>query len=316
MSKISIVVPVYNVALYLPMCIDSILRQSFSDFELLLIDDGSTDESGKICDRFAEGDNRITVVHQQNSGAASAKNVGIDMATGEYIAFIDSDDWVESNWLERVLAVFRSTSASAVEYSFIRECLQGRERGNESDFTTRLFTAEEYMAQYLDNWTCSLFWNKIFRRELLKKIRFRKERRCIDDEFFTYKVISGAAYVARINDELYHYRQRENSAVTDDRNKMQIIDDAMELRPERYEWIKKHFPKLKNYYLEHDMGFLLYWGKCNIFSRPLIQKYKRIVRYYVYEGMKVKWNIRILKLAIALMLSKPKTENNINPINL
>lgn len=97
--KISVIVPVYNVEQYLPRCIDSILAQTFTDFELLLIDDGSTDNSGKICDEYAEKDKRIRVWHKENGGVSSARNVGLDNSCGDWICFVDSDDAVESNWL-------------------------------------------------------------------------------------------------------------------------------------------------------------------------------------------------------------------------
>lgn len=97
--KISVIVPVYNVEEYLPKCIESILAQSFDDFELLLIDDGTPDRSGEICDEYAKKDFRITVVHQKNSGVTVARNKGLEIAQGDYAVFVDSDDWVEVNYL-------------------------------------------------------------------------------------------------------------------------------------------------------------------------------------------------------------------------
>ncbi len=97
--KISVIVPVYNVEQYLPRCIDSILAQTFTDFELLLIDDGSRDNSGKICDEYAEKDSRIRVFHKENGGVSSARNVGLDNTCGEYVSFIDSDDWIGPSFL-------------------------------------------------------------------------------------------------------------------------------------------------------------------------------------------------------------------------
>lgn len=97
--KISVIVPVYNAEKYLHRCIDSILNQTFPDFELLLIDDGSKDQSGEICDEYAKKDSRVKVFHKENGGVSSARNVGIDNAVGEYICFCDSDDWVEKTWL-------------------------------------------------------------------------------------------------------------------------------------------------------------------------------------------------------------------------
>ena len=100
MSKISIIVPVYNVELYLGRCVDSILKQTFEDFEVILIDDGSTDSSGGICDEYAEEDVRIQVLHKENSGVADSRNKGLEMVKSEYITFIDADDYVDNYYLE------------------------------------------------------------------------------------------------------------------------------------------------------------------------------------------------------------------------
>lgn len=95
-QKISVIVPVYNVEKYLSRCIDSIISQTFSDFELILVDDGSTDSSGKICDEYGKKDGRVKVIHKKNGGQSSARNAGIENSTGEYISFVDSDDWISS----------------------------------------------------------------------------------------------------------------------------------------------------------------------------------------------------------------------------
>ena len=101
--KISVIIPVYNVELYLPKCIDSILCQTYTDFELLLIDDGSSDASGKICDMYKENDNRIRVCHKKNEGVSKARNLALNNALGEFVIFVDSDDWIEPNTFELVL---------------------------------------------------------------------------------------------------------------------------------------------------------------------------------------------------------------------
>ena len=100
MSKISVIVPVYNVEKFIKRCLDSIINQTMRDLEIILVNDGSTDNSGKICDEYAQLDNRITVIHKENGGLSSARNTGLDVATGEWIAFVDSDDYIEKNMYE------------------------------------------------------------------------------------------------------------------------------------------------------------------------------------------------------------------------
>ena len=105
MPKVSIIVPVYNVEPYLRQCLDSILAQTFTDWECILVDDGSKDGSGAICDEYAEKDSRFRVVHQENKGSSAARNEGLSLSKGIYLSFIDSDDWVENNYLERLLEI-------------------------------------------------------------------------------------------------------------------------------------------------------------------------------------------------------------------
>ena len=116
MAEISVIVPVYNVDNYIEQCVESVVNQKYSDFELLLIDDGSKDRSGKICDRYAENDARIKVVHQQNKGVSVARNVGVALSTGKYITFLDSDDWLDQDFLETAVNLISTANADILVY--------------------------------------------------------------------------------------------------------------------------------------------------------------------------------------------------------
>ena len=281
MSKISIIVPVYNVSAYLAECLNSIQNQTVAEWEAILIDDGSTDSSGNICDEYAAKDDRFRVIHQANAGAANAKNTGLDNATGEYIAFVDSDDTVSPVWLETCFNAIET--ADVVEYGFDRHYLSGYEFVPTPD--VGIFSADEYICQYLNNWQCSLFWNKIFRSDIIKNIRFRKERRCIDDEFFTYKAVTFARSIVRISDVLYHYRQRKSSAVCSEKNKQQITDDSLEILIERYKWISDKFPKQQKTYLKHDVDILFYFARDFLFTDVTIKNFRKIARYYLVQSL-------------------------------
>lgn len=304
MKKVSVIVPVYNVERYINKCVKSVLNQTYTNIEVLLIDDGATDLSGKICDTFGQNDDRVIVIHQTNSGAAAAKNKGLSLATGEYIAFVDSDDWVEPNWLEKTVGILQSTKADIVEYNYYKEFVDGRQLGN-LDFTCCFFSAEQYLSQYLSNWTCSLFWNKVFQRNVVQDIFFRNERRCIDDEFFTYKVVSKAKLIVRIEDNLYHYRQRKNSAVSSEKHYKQITDDAMELRPERIVWIEKYQPCVSAIFIEKDIDFLLYWAKSREFDDILYHKFSRVRKFYLKRIFKIKMSVKNFFLILAFVKCKP-----------
>lgn len=284
--KISIVVPVYNVAQYLEDCLTSIACQTYQNYEVLLVDDGSTDNSPNICDVFAKQDDRFRVVHQPNQGAAIAKNTGLAMATGDYIAFLDSDDFVENNWLERVVSLIKANNVDVIEYAFDKIYVGMREVDLFPKDSEGEFSAEEYLGQYLSFWQCSLFWNKVFCADLLKNVRFKNERRCIDDEFFTYKAVSSAKKIMRINDVLYHYRQRGSSAVSNPKNNMQKAKDALDILQERYLWIKQHYPNLTKVYLKHDVEALIDFSKRFTFDKAGVKLFKILSKYYMKECIK------------------------------
>ena len=323
MKKVSIVIPVYNVEKYLRDCMDSVIVQTYQDIEVIVVNDGSTDNSGIICDEYAAKDDRFRVIHKENGGAASAKNVGLDHATGDYIAFLDSDDYVEPNWIGELVNALESNYSDVAECNFLRELINFSEVGNDSKYYVGAFTTEDYLANYLDNWTCSLFWNKLFKAELIKNVRFRSERRCIDDEFFTYKVLSAATKIVRIDNQLYHYRQRRSSVVSSEKNKKQITDDALEILIERYEWICKRFPKLRKIYLKHDIEIMFYFARNFIFTEETIRKFRRIAKYYLYQSL-LHFPGRItLQYAIMLQTLKKKAfkteyipQNGDTPVNL
>jgi len=306
MMKISIIIPVYNVQKYLPECLDSLLEQTYTDWEALLIDDGSTDESGMICEMYAMRDSRFRVIHKKNGGAASAKNVGLDHVNGEYVGFIDSDDYVERTWLETVMKIITDKNAEIVEFNFDEVFRTESKKGNSYSYNEEEYTAEQYLAQYLSNWTCSLFCNKIVLSSLVKKIRFRKERRCIDDEFFTYKVVSGAHKIVRINDVLYHYRQRASSAVQNKKNQLQKTEDALEVLIERYKWICEKFPKLRGIYLSHDVNIMFYFAGFT-HTKQTVKKFRSISRYYLYQVILHELHGTLLKNIIRLQFI-PKKE--------
>ena len=282
MKKVSIIIPVYNVQDYLPQCLESVLKQSYVNWEAILVDDGSSDDSGRICDDYARWDSRFRLIHQANAGAANAKNTGLDHADGAYIAFIDSDDWVEPDWLETLVDTAKDQQADVVEYDFRKEYVGRSETVNGWENTE--FSVEEYLSQYLSNWGCSLFWNKLYRADLLKDLRFRRERRCIDDEFFTYKAMTGAGKIARISKALYHYRQRASSAVYNRKNRLQKTDDALEILIERYQWICQRFPALRPVYLKHDVDILFYFAKDFDYTEELVRKFRRVAWFYLKES--------------------------------
>lgn len=242
---LSIIVPIYNVESYLKKCIESILAQTYKEFELILVDDGSPDNCGKICDEYAKQDNRIKVIHKKNGGLSSARNAGLDKATGEYISFIDGDDFIEKNMYERMLQYLNKYKADIV----ICEVNDVDEEDNILDKKVRytskeaeLMDATEAMRRYLmGEWTAS--WDKLYKRELFNEIRF-PEGKINEDVAIMLHIFEQTGRIVYIKEALYNYRQRANSITTSHFSIKKF--DALENCVNNLQYIKDKHPELKN----------------------------------------------------------------------
>lgn len=222
---ISVIVPVYRVEQYLDACIESILGQTFQDFELILVDDGSPDNCGEICDRYAGQDARIRVVHQENRGLSGARNTGTGLAEGKYITYIDSDDRIGPEYLEVLYnnAVEYRAQVSVCGYCLVWEHESGQSRNGqnkkkgEQDFHTLVYTGRQAAEKIVKESTRAMItaWGKLYHRDL-KPLLVYPEGKTHEDEFVTYRVFYAARRVAVSNRPLYHYLQRSGSIMNDD----------------------------------------------------------------------------------------------------
>lgn len=211
-DKISVIVPVYNVEAYLSKCIESIIHQTYQNLEILLIDDGSTDGSGPICDAFAEKDARITVIHKKNGGLSDARNTGINHSSGEYLAFVDSDDSLDLHMLEKLYAALKEHDADISICDFCRVDSDGNNyEDGQSNFHTcaGLATGKEVIQRLFegDYTYYTVAWNKLYKREIFKNIRYPYGR-LNEDEFVVHRIFGACKKVVCLNDQLYYYLQR------------------------------------------------------------------------------------------------------------
>lgn len=211
MPKISIIVPVYKVEKYLNRCLDSIIAQTYTDWECILIDDGSPDNSGKICDEYAEKDSRFVVIHQENTGSAEARNIALKNANGEYIICVDSDDWVENNYLEQLYNVASVNDADVVGCNLIREYPR------KSVVVKNLMpeSNKKCLSDLLTGKLQGYLHLKLIKRTLLvnNNIQFVKDINLWEDMIFSVKVFYYAEKIFSVDIELYHYRYNPVSLV-------------------------------------------------------------------------------------------------------
>lgn len=293
---ISIIVPVYNVESYFPKCIESICNQTYYNLEIILVDDGSTDESGTMCDQYAQKDKRIKVIHKKNGGLADARNVGIEVATGEYLAFVDSDDYIHPQMYEIFYRGIQKNNAQMAVCQF-----QDVEE-NEVCFKTLkhkkewiIIESEDEKFKYsLGDYTTVCFtvaWNKLYRAELFKDIRYPYGK-IHEDEFTTYKIIELCNKIVYTDEILYYYVQRKDSIthlILDERRLLCLnaYQERMELYQQkaRYDWYER---MLFLYRLK-----LLYWTEIYIERnrKDMLLLLKPYKKYYNQKVFRYVWRL-------------------------
>ena len=232
---ISIITPVYQSERYLGILIDSIINQTYSDWELLLIDDGSTDKSAAICKYYAKKDCRIRVYHKENGGVASARNQALDMVRGEYLAFADSDDWVEPDWLERLYKTATEQEADIVVYDFYEEYPQKTIIRSKADNSIIILNRKEALLLTFQNRIASYLCSAFIRRDIAQE-RFAPYR-AFEDYATVFAWMRHVNKAVMLHTPLYHYRQSANSCLHN--NMKQNLIDWINATITRYELIKE-----------------------------------------------------------------------------
>ena len=241
---VSIIVPVYRVEKYINKCVDSVLRQSYKNFELILVDDGSPDNCGNICDDYANSDNRIKVIHKQNGGLSSARNAGIDVAKGDYVTFLDSDDVIENHYFEKLLSLCKQNQAQIAIMKMMRVPADFNEKEyvpQSKNAGIEILSPEKAIEYSLlqKEYTCCAP-GKLYEKEVLKKIRF-PEGRLSEDLATCHLFLDKAKKVAYSHEIGYYYRQHERSI-------MHIFKkerlDALEWAESIEAFCKKSYPSI------------------------------------------------------------------------
>ena len=264
---ISIIVPVYNVADYIEKCIDSLINQTYHHLEIILIDDGSTDKSGEICDNYAQMDKRITVYHKANGGLSDARNYGIDRAHGRFLGFVDGDDWVHSQMYEIMCDKLESENADVITCWFEQRNQENFRKviKNEEVSVINVNGAEALI--HIDK-TLVVAWNKLYKKEIFYNLRYPVGR-LHEDEFVIHRVFRQCKKVTIINKPLYYYTIRNNSIVAVMTEKR--IQDALDALQSRIEFADKEkwwevMPAVIKGYCEYciDRYYDIKNGKCDI----------------------------------------------------
>ncbi|SMP47318.1 glycosyltransferase family 2 protein [Fibrobacter sp. UWB10] len=287
---VSVVVPVYKVERYLENCIKSILNQSFKDFELILVDDGSPDNCGELCDFFARKDPRIRVVHQKNGGLSKARNSGIDIATGDYLTFIDSDDFVFPNYLEILVktSVAYGADLSVCGYCRCKENDSMKTIEESLHNSVELFHDDKMNVFFTTKKIGTTAWGKLYKKKLFKHLRFPIGR-YNEDAFTTYLTIHEANLICVCSYIGYVYRENEQSIMNESYSMRKM--DSVDASVERALFIEKNYPDLTGLAYRSIIyscnQIILSMGRAKICDVSVLRKlqplYRKYWRHYIFK---------------------------------
>lgn len=292
-NTISVIIPVYNVERYLVQCLESVLNQSYNKLEIILIDDGSTDRSGEICDFYAKKDGRVRVIHQKNGGAASAKNAALRIATGEYLSFVDSDDYLVEDAYNYMVEQLEKNKADVIQCGFRNiYCDHFIECITLDSFVE--FPKIDYLRRFTTDWTCGLLWDKLYRRKLFDGIWFEEGHK-IDDEFFTYQGIMNADKIIYSPEIVYNYRKRKSSVMQQSESQQKIVMDKLDYLEKRRLKIVRTYPELKQEFDYHFLTMLVILSKDIAATRDSIRITQNMLKDYFSTGKSCKMDLSLRK---------------------
>lgn len=321
--KISVIVPVYNVELYLIKCLDSIINQTYENLEIILVNDGSTDNSGKICDQYKGIDKRILVIHKENGGLSSARNTGINVATGEFIGFIDSDDWIEPDYYE-LLYNGISKYKSDISVVHLRKVTNNDEKSfkkKSSDSWIELNRTEAMESLFANNLIGYSAVNKLYKKYLFDNIRY-PEGLLMEDKATTYKLINLSNKIVVNTSQKYNYLIRNNSIIQSSFNNRNF--DSFLIHEEMIQFTDINYPQFSNLirarYVYESIRMLLMMMRSNYHVKEDYEKCLEIIHEnfrYLFLENRIRFTIRILGFLIYILpsipfnLSKSKCVSNI-----
>lgn len=257
---ISVIVPVYKSEKYLDYCIESIINQTYKKIEVILVDDGSPDNCPIMSDIWAKKDSRVKVIHQQNSGSGVARNVALDNARGEMVAFVDSDDYIAPQMFEILLGLM-DNDIDIVECAY-KQTWDDKVVFDTSTVQKQIYSTETAMKEHIqDHIFQQVIWNKLYRRSVIENIRFPSGTR-IDDEFWTYRVIANARKLSRTTCSMYAYRQQMDSIMHQSFSLERL--QAIDAKCQRLEFMRNRFPNVCSEARVNLWNTCLYMGQMSL----------------------------------------------------
>lgn len=301
---LSIIVPVYNVEKYLEECVQSLLNQTYQDYEIILVDDGSTDSSGKICDMMAEHSSKIRVIHKENGGLSSARNAGLKAARGRYMGFVDSDDYILPTMYEKLIYVMRKYRAQIASCKHFDFCMNSTLKEKNADIKitqdqVKVCNKREIFKLLFTHRISESVWDKLYSADLLKDCHFA-EGEINEDTSFVFHLLDKASKTVVIDQELYGYRTRQGSITKSGYSeKFRVVEPHLnEIKCSIVQRYPEMIPYLNHFYSIHYFCLLnsilhleepgQYLNDYRIYRK----KFKQVFKYFY------KWERRSIKESI------------------
>ncbi len=280
---VSVIVPIYKVEKYLGKCVDSIINQTYKNLEIILVDDGSPDNSGKICDEYAKKDNRIKVIHKENGGLSSARNAGLDVATGEFIAFVDSDDRIHLDFVEKLYRAIKEENAD-IASCYVESFIENKNKIERRVYVNKKIVVEgkgEFKYYYhLGKKSSNVVWNKLYKRHIFETLRFINGR-VYEDRAIYLHLLAQSEKMVFIPEVLYTYTVRSGSTMRSDFDEKKFLSVKANFE-ERVEFIKTNFSEfLSNEIISSFKNYFSVYIVCN--SKEMKKKLK--------QDFKAKWKV-------------------------
>lgn len=248
--KISVIVPIYNVENYLTDCVNSILQQTYQNLEIILVDDGSTDHCPEMCDEFAKKDSRIVVIHKKNGGVSDARNAGLDRVSGEYIGFVDGDDYLSQDMYQVLLDKILDTDADMAicNFLFVDEHHKAIPEKNVLPIRDESLTSDQFIEDYIGayGWYYVIPWNKLYKKKIFEQIRYPYGKR-YEDVFLIHHIVYRCRLITTVEECLYYYVQRPESFIHDQRFSIKSMDLGEALIDQYHFARSNRHMALKNY---------------------------------------------------------------------
>lgn len=301
--KISVIIPVYNVQNYISECIESLINQTFKDIEIILINDGSTDRTGEICRKYSENDNRILLIDKKNEGVSIARNIGLSMAKGEYIAFVDSDDFIDDNMLEIMYDKAIETKADIIRCN--ARILRGSSKNNilkETEVYSKLLDKVDFIEEIVKKDivignNAMVVWGNLYKKDVIKLNKLKFKQICLEDYLFNMQYFKHVERYCLISNRLYNYRVLNNSLSRT--FNVNIFNDLLFVENERQIFFKELNILDKENEILASKWFLKYIENIiyiiNLYKNKLSRNEKYEYIYNIVTNHIVKKNISKLK---------------------